>query len=95
MSDVAHALLRAAPRLVSALPGRLKPNAAYFFVGRPPWAAADPLVGLADSRQGPEKAGQGASRGAGAPPHIVATIRQCRKVYGIRLKPAPRFAGLE
>ena len=32
---------------------------------------SDPLAGLAGSRKGPEKAGQGASRGAGAPPHIV------------------------
>jgi len=29
-----------------------------------------PLVGLAGSPKGPEEAGQGASRGAGAPPHI-------------------------
>ena len=46
---------------------------------------ATPLVGLAGSPKGPEEAGQGASRGAGAPPHIVATIRQMAKVCGIGL----------
>ncbi len=56
--------------------------------GRPPWAAAGgalwALIGLAGLRQSPEKAGQGASRGAGAPPHIVATIRQWQKYAALR-----------
>jgi len=64
----------------------MRPNATYFFVGRPPWAAAGgalwALVGLAGSPKGPEEAGQGASRGAGAPPHIVARLNRMQKDGG-------------
>ncbi len=38
-------------------------------VGRPPWAAAGPLAGFGALRRDKTRAGQGASRGPGGPPH--------------------------